>query len=36
MKSTFFAAQSAAKAMRERGGGSIVNITSRSDSHTTR
>ena len=33
MKSTFFAAQAAAKAMRDTGGGSIINITSRSGSH---
>lgn len=33
MKWAFFAAQAAAKAMRERGGGSIINITSRSGSH---
>ncbi len=33
MKSAFFAAQAAAKAMSRRDGGSIINITSRSGSH---
>ena len=33
MKSAFFGAQAAARAMRGRGGGSIINITSRSGSH---
>lgn len=33
MKSAFFAAQAAARVMRENGGGSIINITSRSGSH---
>lgn len=33
MKSAFFAAQAAARTMRDSGGGSIINITSRSGSH---
>ncbi|WP_121062496.1 SDR family NAD(P)-dependent oxidoreductase [Chachezhania antarctica] len=33
MKSAFFAAQAAARAMRDQGRGSIINITSRSGSH---
>lgn len=33
MKSAFFCAQAAARAMRQTGGGSIINITSRSGSH---
>ena len=33
LKSAFFAAQAAARAMREGNGGSIINITSRSGSH---